>query len=887
MEELWYTKKPEDVVKSFSSDPKNGLPQSHVEKHREKWGTNTLPKRSSDPWWVILGRQFASPLVYILLVGSGISFYVQEFLDALVILSAVLLNTIIGFIQEYKANQSLSIIQESVVFQTNIIRGGEQKRVLVEELVPGDVMMLEAGDRIPADGRIILNADLETNEASLTGESLSIKKTIRPLKKGANVGDRTNMLFMGTTVVGGSGKAVVVATGLKTELGKIAELIQETREELTPLQEQLKKLAQGLALLFVVLSTLLVVVGVVQGRPLVELFVTAIAVAVAAIPEGLLIALTIILAVGMQRILKQNAVIKRLVAAETLGSVSVVCTDKTGTLTKAEMAPTLVLTDAGVYEDFSEVPSAELLWKAASLCNNAFFEEEEGVRKFVGDPTESALLKGAEKAGFPVEHTRSQFERVYEVPFDSKKKYMAVLTTDKKRHHIWLKGAPEIILDRCTHTHGKKRKQIFTPAAKKRLTKLIDAQSKKGLRLIAIAHKPTTKSKRISNGDLEGLVLLGVVALKDPLRPDAKGVIKRAVASGIRPVLITGDHKRTAQAIMHELDLPSEDKHTITGEELDEMDEKEFKKVLKKTWIYARVAPKHKVRIVQAWREAGETVAMIGDGVNDAPSLKAADIGLALGSGTDVAKETADIVLLDDNFKVVTDAIKTGRLIFQNIRNVTTYLLTDAFTEIILIGGALVVGFPLPILAGQILWINLLEDTFPALALAFEKGSGKEIDGGPRKRNEPLFNREMKTMVFVVGLLTDFILLGLFFYYQMHFTDIDYVRTIIFAALGFDSILIIYSMRSLTTPIWRMNPFSNKLITLSVLVGFAMIAVAVYVPFIQKLLKTTAIRPVDWGLLLLLGVLEVVMVEIVKWIFVHGKHTQNGGGKRTTKRTRK
>ena len=458
---------------------------------------------------------------------------------------------------------------------------------------------------------------------------------------------------------------------------------------------------------------------------------------------------------------------------------------------------------------------------------------------------------------------------------------MAVLAQSKKGKVLWVKGSPEQIIERSAKIQDSGRPIVFSAVAKKAFLAKANTLTKKGLRLLAIAYKPEKSKKTVKDKDVNSLIFLGVVALKDPLRKDAKRVIARSVAAGIRPVLITGDHKGTAQSIMNELNLPSSNKHAIIGTELDTLSEQELRKKLRSIWVYARVEPRHKVRIVEAWRELGETVAMVGDGVNDAPSLKAADIGIALGSGTDVAKETAEIVLLKDNFKVIINAIEQGRLIFNNIRLVVTYLLTDAFTEIILVGGALLLGFPLPILAGQILWINIIEDTLPALALAAEKQKGGLMDEKPRKRHEPLFNARMRSFILLAGLVTDFVILGVFFVYSALFSDIDYIRTIIFAALAIDSVFLIFSVRSLHVPIWKMNPLGNVYLLGATGFAFVMLLLPIYVPFFQRLLKTTTIRPIDWGILFLIGILNIGMIEIVKGVFRWNDRRKKGKHKRT------
>ncbi|MBD3359606.1 MAG: HAD-IC family P-type ATPase, partial [Candidatus Buchananbacteria bacterium] len=805
-------------------------------------------------------------------------------------------NTIVGFIQEYKAEKTLEDIKKRISFQSTVLRNGQEKKIDSSQVAIGDILILEAGDRIPADGRIFELNDFQVNEASLTGESLPIDKELGVLDKGTNLADRKNMVYMGTVVTRGRAKIVVTGTGTKTHLGEIASLVKETEKEKTPLQLKLSKFSKILGIVVLFASLILFIVGVILGQEVFEMFETAVAVAVAAIPEGLLVGVTIILTVGMQRILKKKALVRRLVAAETLGSTSVICSDKTGTLTIGKMRTAKLLTgycdldkDLLDFEKKKDVESDsdhDFLIKAGVICNNSLLTNEDNKKEFIGDPTETALLKAGIDSGYDYKKLRNDNERLAEVPFSTEIKFMATLNKkDTDNNIIYLKGAPEKILNFCSKILVDGEVKDLSKEDKDKILDNFDELTYKGLRVLASAYKLTDKDKKnLTQEDIakaDGLIFIGVFALRDPLRKEAKDTIDLCQQAGIKPIIITGDHRLTVKAIANEIGIETDDENIIEGNEMDELSDKELEKRVKEIRIYARVSPKHKLRIIDAWQKHNEVVAMLGDGVNDAPALKTSDIGVAVGSGTDVAKGTADIVLLDDNFKTIVDAVKQGRIIFDNIRKVLVYLLADSFSELILISGALIYGWfafhgngdiILPITALQILYINIITDGFPYIALTFEPGEKDVMKLKPRQKTTPILDNEMKVLIFIMGIMTDLILFGIYFYMINHDFDVTYMRTFIFTALAVDSLFYVFSVKSLRKTIFHINIFSNRYLLLAVAVAFGLQLAAIYTPFMREVLELTVLNLTDWIWIIGFGLINVLFIELGKYIFIFKEH---------------
>lgn len=826
----------------------DGLSQDEVRARQKQGGPNTIPKGKRVSSVRIFFRQFASPLMLVLVGATAISVLIGEWKDAVIIMVAVFINTIVGFIQEIKAEKAAEALQSYDVRYAMVRRGGIVQRVDASELVSGDIVLLTPGSRTPADMRVIHATQAQVNESLLTGEVFPVEKQAGKLAEDVALADRTNMVFKGTTVVDGKMEGLVIAIGSKTRMGLISELVHKTIDEKTPLQHQLKRFGRLLSAVVLVLAVGLYALGTLLGYGTFEMLKVSVALAVAAIPEGLLVALTVILAIGMQRMLKRRVLVRRLVAAETLGSVSVVCTDKTGTLTEGRMHVARVATPAHDLTLDEHIPDDVYdLFVALALNNDASIA---GART-IGHPTEVALLEGARKAKVNIADIRDQFPRQDEIPFRSATKYMATLHGGTVHKRLIVKGAPEAVFAFCKDTCG--------------LEQRAEAMAGMGLRVLAVAVK--NNATRVDETDL---TCLGIVGLADPVRAQAEATIARLGEAGVRVVMITGDHPETVQYIAREVGLSTRKERILTGSELERLSEAQLRKRVMDIDIYARVEPAHKVRIVNAWRARGEVVAMIGDGVNDAAALKAADIGVAVGAATDVTKETSEMVLLDNDLSTIAAAVQEGRIIFDNIRKVVVYLMADSFSEIVLVAGSLFLGIPIPITAAQILWINIVSDGFPLVALTMEPGESDVMSEPPRSKEEPVMNREMTLMIFLIGIITD---IGLFVLYlfllQGSETLSAHVQTIMFTALAMDSLLFVFAVRSFRTTIFRINPFRNVWLLLAVGVGVLIQIAAVYAPSLQTLFGTVALTAFDWVLIGAVAVIKLIGIELVKDVMIY------------------
>ena len=855
----------------MKSDEKNGLSEKEAEIRRKKFGPNKLPEEKSFSKLKIFFGQFKSPLIYILVIAGIITLILRDYTDTIIIFSAVFLNTIIGFFQENKASQILSELKKIVKIKAYIIRDGNEKEVEQSELVPGDIFLLHPGEKIPADGRLIEVHDLKVNEAPLTGEWYPSEKITDVLDEKTSLADRDNMVYMGCVVEDGRAKAVVTDIGLETAIGKIAQSVAAAEEEKTPYQKRIVYLSKIIGILVLAVCIMLFGLGVLFDRDLFEMFLTAVAVAVAAIPEGLPVAVTVILALGMQRILRRRGLVRKMIAAETLGSTSIICTDKTGTLTEAKMQVAGIFTedkellsDGRQYSEKIDKNSGEshvLALKIGILCTEAFIENpEDELHQWIvrGRPMEKALLLAAVQAGFFKKELEKAQPKIDELFFDPTYKYSAVLRQlSDKENIIYVLGAPEVIL---------KISELAQDTLFKLNHKLEDLTSR-GLRVLACAYKKT-ENQKIEDKHLKQMNFVGFISFHDPIRKEVKEAIKTCRRAGMQPIIVTGDHRLTAKVIAEELGLPVKEENIIEGKELEQLSDDEYRRRLNKISIYARVEPQQKLKIIQAWQERGEVVAMTGDGVNDAPALKQADIGLALGSGTDVAKESSDLILLTDNFSVIVAAIEEGRAIIDNIRKTVTLLVSQCFSEIILIGASILGGFPLPILPAQILWENLIEGSPQGIALAFEPKEKEVMDRKPENPKTPLLTKEMKTIIFGFGIITDFMLLGLFFWLLKKGLPLVEIRTVIFAGLSIDTFFYVFSCKNLKRNIWQYNIFSNWYLMVSIIFSLVMLLMAVYLPIFQKLLKTVSLNFFDWQLLLALGIINLVLIEAVKYYFI-------------------
>jgi len=877
----WYKLTQKEVLKRLKTS-KNGLSLEEVESRLKKFGPNELPKPKELTRLKLILSQFKSPLIYILLIAGAVTLIIGEFLDSIVIFAAVGINSIVGFIQENKASQALEKIKETLVLEALVIRDGQEKLVEASSLVPGDVIVLRPGNKVPADARLIEAVNLKVNEAALTGEWIAETKETKTLKKEIPMADRTNIVYMGTIVEEGEARAVITETGLASELGKIALMVHKTKEEKTPFQKKLAHFSKIVGMVIAFLCLIIFTEGILTGNSFVEMFTTSVAVAVAAIPEGLPVAMTVILAIGMQRILAKGGLVRKLVAAETLGATTVICTDKTGTLTEGKMKASNVLT---ANEDFlleqrtkETSKDVTLALKIASICSEAFIENsEEAIEKWIvrGRPTDKALLLAGIGVGLNRKNLEDEFPKISKLPFDPKRKFILSLNKlTKTKNILFISGAPEKVLGNAKYLEVNGKKINLTESRRQDLEERYQKLTRIGLRVIAMGYKTGISEISGKLADIRDCVFVGFIGLRDPLRKTAKKMIRVCRQAGLRPIIVTGDHKLTARAVAKELRIAAQEENVLTGLDLDKMSDEELFQRMGKINVFARVEPTHKVRIVNALKIRGEVVAMTGDGVNDAPALKKADIGVALGSGTDVAKETSDLVLLDDNFSTIVTAVEGGRVIIDNIRKVITYLLSDSFSEVILIGGSMVIywltkqPWVLPVTAVQILWVNIVEDGLPDIALAFEKKEKDVMEKRPEGHRVPLLTTEMKVIIFIIGIITDLILLGLFLWLLNETRNIQYVQTMIFAALGVDSLLYVFSCKSLRRSIWHINPFSNLYLVGAVTFGFLMLFVALYVPVFQALLRTVPLGLGDWLILFGLGIIEIAAIELGKWHFL-------------------
>jgi P-type Ca2+ transporter type 2C len=868
---FWYNLSKEAAIENLKSDP-TGLTSIDVENRAKESGKNELPSDKKLTGLRIFLRQFKNVLMYILLAAALISLALSEFVDFGIIVAAILINTIVGFIQENKAENALSKLRQTVVLDSKVIRDGQVQVINSVDLVPGDIILLEAGDQVPADARLLEVNNFQTSEALLTGESSAVVKVIEALSEDKSkktlVAEQKNMVFKGSLVVEGKGKALVTGIGLETEVGKIANLLKTTKDEETPLQKQLSEFSKKLGLAVLLLAAVIVVIGVIQGKDFWEIFLVSVAVSVSAIPEGLLVAITVILIVGMQRILQKKALVRKLVAAETLGSTSIICVDKTGTLTEGSMHVERVFTldeevDLTKQKEYRELVLSDTLKELityTALCNNAIVENPTDPTddwKLIGSPTEKAILGAALRFNVSIENLKEKFPRLDEVPFDSFNKMMTTTHQYEGGELEIRKGAPEKILQICKKYRKGNKNHEMSEETKVLIEKTFVKYSVLGYRLIASCYKQGQE-----------YVFLGLFIIRDPIRPSVKETIKLAKRAGLQTIMITGDHSLTARSIAKEIGLKVGRDSVITGEELNELSEDELIQKIKNIKVYARVTPTHKLRIVSAWQKLGHVVAMTGDGVNDAPALKAADIGVAVGNASDVTKETADLILLDSNFSVMIEAIRQGRIIFVNIKKVIVYLLADSFSEVILVLGSLMMGLPLPITAAQILWINLITDGFPAAALTVEKSHDDVMKEKPRPKKAKILDPEMRTLIFIIGIVTDFVLLALFWkLYHSNLFEIEYIRTIMFAALGLDSLLYVFSCKSLHHSVLKAKIWENKYLLLAVGFGLLLQLVALYVPFFRDLFNFRMLGVAEWTLIIILAVFQLFLIELTKYFF--------------------
>jgi Ca2+-transporting ATPase len=907
----WYQLDTTEVLQQLGVEPNRGLSGPEPARRLAEYGPNELIERGAKSPWRILWEQLTATMVVILIVAAVLSAFLGDYEDAIAILAIVVINAALGFNQEYRAERAMAALKKLAVPIVKVRRDGRTQEISARDLVPGDIVLLEAGNLTPADGRLLESANLRIQEAALTGESEPVEKeTLLLAGHDLPLGDRRNMAYMGTVVTYGRGLAVITETGMKTELGKIASLIQTVEREPTPLQRRLDQLGKGLAGAALALVAVIFGLGLWRGEELRLMFLTGVSMAVAAVPEGLPAVVTIALALGAQRMLRRNALIRKLPAVETLGSVTVICSDKTGTLTQNRMTVT-VLDVAGNHVDLADfslapsnsppaeihnlkskidTPALGLLAVGGALCNDAVLEESPDQPSgfhIVGDPTEAALVMAAKRMGLDKQELERVFPRVAELPFDSERKRMTTmhqLPTSQTQippvlsavwdwggqlggvsHAAITKGAVDGLLDISNQVWMDDRAEPLTEPLREWVVAANNQMAQEGIRVLGVGFRPLNAlpPKGQESSLEQELIFVGLIGMIDPARPEVKQAVQTCLAAGIRPVMITGDHPLTARHIARELGI-SNDERIVTGQELEVLPVEALVNVVEEVAVYARVAPEHKLKIVEALQERGQIVAMTGDGVNDAPALKKADIGVAMGiTGTDVSKEAADMVLQDDNFATIVAAVEEGRVIYDNIRKFIRYLLTSNSGEIWVMLAAPFLGMPLPLLPLQILWINLVTDGLPALALSLEPAERNIMHRRPYQPNESVFGRGLGQHIIWVGVLIGLVSLALGYEYWLR--QEAHWQTIVFTVLTLAQLFHVLAIRSERDSLFTIGLFSNRALLGAVLLTFLLQLAAIYLPFMQRFLETVALSIGDLVLCVLVSSVVFWAVELEKW----------------------
>ncbi|MCD7033839.1 calcium-translocating P-type ATPase, SERCA-type [Metabacillus sp. GX 13764] len=869
----WHNMGAEEVIEAMQSDGRSGLSEKEAHRRQTQFGSNELQEAEKTPAILVFLNQFKDFMVLVLLGATLISGFLGEYIDAVAIVAIIFLNGIMGFIQERKAEKSLDALKELSAPHAAVLRDGVWDKIPSKELVPGDIIKFGSGDRIGADVRLLESKSLEMEESALTGESLPVQKSVAAIEKeGAGLGDLTNMAFMGTLVTRGSGTGLVVATGMKTAMGRIADLLQTAETMITPLQRRLEQLGKILIIVALLLTFIVVLAGVMHGQELYSMFLAGVSLAVAAIPEGLPAIVTVALSLGVQRMIKQKSIVRKLPAVETLGCASVICSDKTGTLTQNKMTVTDIWAGGRTWKVsgtgfdargdffFNEKPvkpasdkTLQQILTFGLLCNTAELNEIDGETRLDGDPTEGALLVAALKAGLTRAAMQQSFTVIEEFPFDSVRKMMSVVVEDKSgKRFIVTKGAPDVLLKLSRQVLWEEKQLPLASMHEKRIAEAIETMASKALRTIAVAFKPVDKNRPASQLEAEkDLIFAGLQGMIDPPRPEAKQAIKECRDAGIKTVMITGDHAATARAIAKQLNLLPPNGKVMEGKTLAAMSVEELEEAVDDIYVFARVSPEDKLKIVKSLQKRGHIVAMTGDGVNDAPAIKAADIGISMGiTGTDVAKEASALVLVDDNFATIKSAIREGRNIYENIRKFIRYLLASNVGEILVMLFAMLLSLPLPLIPIQILWVNLVTDGLPAMALGLDQPEGDLMSRKPRHPKEGVFARSLGWKVvsrgFLIGAVT---LMAFMFIYYKDPSRLAYAQTIAFATLVMAQLIHVFDCRS-ESSIFDRNPFGNVYLLWAVLSSILLMLIVIYYPPLQPVFKTIAIEPRDWMLVL-------------------------------------
>lgn len=875
---MWFSKSQDEVLKDLNVDPLVGLSSDEVKQRQEKYGMNKLKGKPKKSLISLFFAQLKDMLIYVLLGAAVITLVIGEYADAIIIILVVLINAIVGVVQEFKAEKAVEALQQMTTPRSLVRRDGEVKEISSEELVPGDIIIIDAGRYIPADLRLIESANLQIEESALTGESVPTEKDASTIYNDPKtpIGDKTNMAFMSTLATYGRGEGVIVATAMETEIGKIAKILDEDNDELTPLQVRLEELGKILGFLAIGICALIFVIAIIQKRDLFEMFLTAISLAVAAIPEGLAAIVAIVLALGVTRMSKIHAIVKRLPAVETLGSVNIICSDKTGTLTQNKMTVVKHYT----YNSLKELPTTTENFTASGdevelirsfvLCSDATYENGEGT----GDPTEVALIVLGDKYNLRKNTLNSEYKRVSEKPFDSDRKLMSTLNVEDTGYRVHTKGAIDNILRLSTTALVNGKVVPLTKDMVDNYLKITEEMSDAALRVLGVAYKDVNSIIESSEME-EGLTIIGLVGMIDPPRLEVKDSIHEAKLAGITPIMITGDHKNTAVAIAKELGIADNISQSITGSEIDELTDDEFSNRINDYRVFARVSPEHKVKIVRAFKGHGNIVSMTGDGVNDAPSLKYADIGVAMGiTGTDVAKGASDMILTDDNFSTIVNAIEEGRNIYNNIKKAVIFLLSCNLGEVITIFVSILFSWPIPLLPTQILWINLITDSLPALALGVDPGDKDVMKSKPRNPKESFFSQGAGLRSIIGGVLIGILTLTAFVWgvtergYAVgsNIPDdvVTYGRTMAFVVLAASQLFYSLSMRNATKSIFQIGLFTNMKLIWSIIIGFILQFAVISIPPLATAFGVHNLPLQDWGVVIIFALIPLFVNEIIK-----------------------
>lgn len=867
---MWFNKNPKEVINELSTDLINGLSSSEAKLRLTKYGLNKIQGKKKKSIFQLFLAQINDIMIYILLIAAIISLVVGEFSDSIIILIVIFINAIIGVIQESKAEKALEALKSMSTPKAIVKRDGNIIEIPSEEVVIGDIIIIDAGRYIPADLRIVEAANLKIEESAFTGESVPSEKNSNTITEGKDVpiGDQHNMAFMSTLVTYGRGIGIVVNTGMNTEIGKIAKMLDSEDENTTPLQKKLAQLGKILGFAAVGISIIMFLISLFQGRDFLEMFMTSISLAVAAIPEGLPAIVAIVLALGVQRMIKENAIIRKLPSVETLGSVNIICSDKTGTLTINKMTVKKYYVNGQIYNLKSiDIKNKEtkLLTYGMILCNDA--TSKDGVQ--TGDPTEVALIDVGNKINIFKDDLNKEFKRVNEIPFDSDRKLMTTVNSYENKYYVFTKGAIDSILKISNKILINGEIKDFADKEKSETLNASNLMSDDALRVLALAYKPID-NEHVPIDELENdLIFVGLMGMIDPPREEVKGSIELSKKAGIRTIMITGDHKNTAVAIAKELGIVEDISQAMSGSEIDSYSEEEFTKIVNNFKVFARVSPEHKVKIVKAFKSYGNIVSMTGDGVNDAPSLKAADIGIAMGiTGTDVAKGAADMVLTDDNFTTIVKAVEEGRNIFNNIKKSIIFLLSCNLGEIVALFFAILLNWPAPLLPIHILWVNLITDSFPALSLGVDPGDKGVMDLPPKDPKESLFAGRAGILLILNGILIGGSTLFAFVLGEYLYPDsLRHAQTMAFVVLSVSQLFYSLSMRNETKSLFQVGVFKNKWLIASIIFGIVVQLAIITIPFTANIFKVYSLGFKDWGIVILISLIPFAINEIVKIFF--------------------